>query len=370
MVISTPFPPVEGIGNHVFNVSKKLIERGHRITIITRGSSTKTARKIIDNIRVIETNFIPIYPFHVWLHCFFLEKEIKKLVPAPDIIHIHTPLAPYMNTSAKVISTVHSSLVGDAFQMPINDVRSLSIRLLTFSIGKHLISELIRKSEIVTTVSKQVSNEIEKYYNVDKKPVIIGNAVDQDIFVPPTEKNPSNYVLYVGRLGYGKGLFDLLKCAKMFSDSDLSFILVGSGELEPKIRKIVQLAKLENKIILKGQVTQKELSKLYQNAIALVISSSYESGPQVLLESMMCGTPVISTRVGLVPDIIKDWENGIIIPFKSPKSMAEAISILHKDQELRNKIGSNARKSISGKYTWDKITDLYEQCYHLVCEDK
>lgn len=370
MVLSTRFPPEEGIGNHVFNVSKNLVERGHSVTVITRGSITKTVRKELDQIKIIETNYIPLKPVHVWLHKFVIEKEINRLVPKPDVIHVHTPLSPFVSGSKKLVSTVHSSLIGDAFRLPVNDARSLAIKLQTWSIGKQLMSELMKRSDIVTTVSQQVALEIIEYYDPKIKPVIIGNAVQQNFFMPSTVKSESDYVLYVGRLGYGKGLFDILECAKMLDKSDLTFILVGSGELERKLKKMVQIAKSKTKIVFKGQLDQKELLKLYQNALAVIISSGYESGPLVLLEAMACGTPVISTRVGLVPDVVKNWENGIIIPFRSPRRMAEAIIALLEDKPLRRRMGFNARKSISDKYTWERVTDAVENCYNLVCESR
>ena len=70
MVMSIPFPPEEGIGYHVYNLSKKLIEKGHKVTIITRGSWNKTLREYIDGIEVIKPRFIPIYPFYLHLHEF------------------------------------------------------------------------------------------------------------------------------------------------------------------------------------------------------------------------------------------------------------------------------------------------------------
>ena len=68
ILISTPFPPEEGIGNYVYGVSTKLIEKGHEVTVITRGSWNKTQREVINGIDVIKAPFIPLYPFYIHVH--------------------------------------------------------------------------------------------------------------------------------------------------------------------------------------------------------------------------------------------------------------------------------------------------------------
>jgi len=363
MIMSTPFPPEEGIGNHVLNVSRKFVKKGHRVTIVTRGSLGKVRREMVGDIEVFKTRFIPVYPFHVCLHGIFVEKLIKKLTQEFDIIHIHTPLSSAINVPLPLVSTVHSSLVEDARHLEVVDFKSLATKLQSWSIGRHLILKLVTNSDLVTTVSNSVSYELKRYYGVDCEPVVIGNGVDEKTFSPAKSESKENYVLYVGRLSYRKGLFDLLECARILTKSNISFVLVGKGELERKLKEKVKDAGLQDKILFMGQVDREKLIRFYQDAIVITIPSHYESGPLVLLEAMSCGKPVVSTCVGIAPEIIKNFENGIIIPPKSPEKMAGAISILFEDDKLRRIVGKNARKTIVEKYTWDFVADKLENCY-------
>ena len=93
MIISTPFPPEEGIGHYIYNLSKKLMENGHKITVITRGSF-KTKIEFFEGIRVIKVPFIPLYPFHIHIHKFFVNRIFKSIENEFDLIHFHTPLPP------------------------------------------------------------------------------------------------------------------------------------------------------------------------------------------------------------------------------------------------------------------------------------
>ena len=97
MVISTPFPPEEGIGYYAYNLSKKLIEKGHEVTIFTRGSF-RTRYKFYEGINVVEVPFFPLYPFHVNLHGFIFKRLFKSKESDFDLVHIHTPLTPTLNT--------------------------------------------------------------------------------------------------------------------------------------------------------------------------------------------------------------------------------------------------------------------------------
>ncbi|WP_048204037.1 glycosyltransferase family 4 protein [Methanobacterium formicicum] len=229
MLISNPFPPEEGIGYYVYNLSKKLIEKGHEVTIITRGS-LKTHSEIFEGIKIMKVSFLPLYPFHVQFHSYFVNKLFNSIEDEFDIVHIHTPLTPIIKTSLPIITTIHGSMVGNAKDIEIVDLKSLGTKFLTKYISYPLVSKLITCSDCVTTVSNSVKNELEEYYSLNNV-MVIENGVDEGEFIPSNKKE--NYILYVGRLSYGKGLFDLLETAKKISkDYDIKFYLVGKGELE------------------------------------------------------------------------------------------------------------------------------------------
>ena len=198
---------------------------------------------------------------------------------------------------------------------------------------------------------------------------MVSNGVDERIFVPVKKNTKENYILYVGRLSYRKGLFDLLDCAKHICQNyNISFFLVGKGELEGKLRKKIKDEKLQDKIILLGHVNREELIQLYQDGKIFVLPSHYEGLPTVLLEAMSCGLPVVSTSVSGCVEVVKHMYNGLLIPARSPKSMSEAIALLLEDYKLSIKLGENARKTIQERFTWDSISDRIEKCYKLALE--
>jgi len=363
MILSTPLPPEEGIGNYVYNVSKKLIERGHDVTVITRGNLSKTQIDFIDNIRVIKAPFAPVYPFHVHFHGFFVNRLFKSLEKDFDIVHIHTPLSPIVKTSLPIVSTVHTSMIEDARYIELVDFKSLATKILTKILSYPLVLELMKKSAIVTTVSNSVAQELKEYYGYTS--IVIGNGVDERVFTPKNDRE--DFILYVGRLSYRKGLFDLIECAKYVCQRyDVSFVIVGKGELESVLKKRVNEIGLQDKVVFLGYVDRKKLIQLYQNASIFVLPTYYEGLPTVLLEAMACGLSVVATNISCNAEVIEDGWNGILIPTKSPEKMAEAVSLLIEDEDLRKKLSKNARRTIESKYTWDCVADRIEKCYKLI----
>jgi glycosyltransferase involved in cell wall biosynthesis len=83
---------------------------------------------------------------------------------------------------------------------------------------------------------------------------------------------------------------------------------------------------------------------------------------------MASGLPVVATNVSGCIDVIQDRENGILIPPKEPRRMADAITTLLSNPDLSKTLGKNARDTINAKYTWDSITRMYEECYRKVLQ--
>lgn len=360
MVVSTPFPPEEGIGHYTYNLSKKLIEKGHEVTVITRGSISRTKTLNFEGIRIIKPPFIPLYPFHVNIHEFFVNRLFKSLESEFDIIHFHSPLPPIIKTSLPIISTLHGSMIGNAEDMEIVDLKSFGTKILTKYVSYPLVSKLIGHSDVVTTVSNSVKKELEKYYSL-KNVLITENGVDERKFFPSNDKG--NYILYVGRLSYAKGLFELIDTAKQIDNHNIKFYLAGKGELEEKIKEKILKENLEAKVKLLGNLKHDELVNVYQKATMFLFLSYYEGFPTVVLEAMSSGLPVLVSDIEAHKNFIENGKNGILVEKGSSKDAAEKIQILLNDDDLKSKLGTNARKTVENKFTWDKISHKFEKIY-------
>ncbi len=368
-IMSSPFPPEEGIGNYVNGLSNFFLENGHKVTVFTRGKLFTTIVKQIDNLTVIEVPFIPLYPVYMGLHKMFLTKEFTKIKKNFDIIHFHSPLVPPIKTSQPNIVTFHSAMLIDAkFRGPNNNIRSICEKIMSKYISYPIEKNLISQTELITTVSTTIAKELEMYPIGATKIRVIGNGVDEKVFFPLNRKCSKPYILCVGRLDYAKGMFDLIQCAKLVcnKNDEVIFIIAGKGPACKKLQYEVKLLGIEHKVKFLGHCNREKIVGLNQNSTVTLIPSHHEGLPTTLLEAMACGSPVIATRISGNTDVIESEVNGILIPPKSPKIMAETIVNLLTNDQHRWELGKNARKTIEEKYTWDIISNEYLKCYNSV----
>jgi glycosyltransferase involved in cell wall biosynthesis len=371
-MIAREFPPVSGgIGYYVYNLSKGLIKKGHKVTVITRGSTSAVEREVIDGIDVFMATFFPLFPFHMALHGLFVNSLLKALGPEFSLVHLHSPLIPSIKTALPIITTVHTAMKIDSRYHEVVDPYSLAEKVQSMYFSPFVESQLLRLSDIVTAVSPSVANELSEYGMDSSKVAVMWNGVDEKIF-SPIESNGKleKYVLYTGVLRARKGLFDLIKCAILVKKKipDIKFIICGTGSLLQKLKEQVQSVGLEEQVIFLGRVDRKKLIQIYQNATIQVVPSIYEGLPTVLLEAMACGLPVVATNIGGNRDIISSNVNGLLVPPGSPEEMAQMITMLWADEPLRKKIGRNARETILKKYTWDIITDDFLKVYDCLLQ--
>jgi glycosyltransferase involved in cell wall biosynthesis len=369
VITSASFPPEEGIGNYIYNMSKELVQKGHKVTIITRGSS-KLQEENFEDIRLFRVPFFPIYPFHVQIHGIFVRKLFSSIQSDFDVVHFHTPLPSPFKTNLPTITTVHTSMKTDTGKVELVNPFSVAVKLQG-KVSYRIESKLFEISDKITSVASSVSQELCEYGLNPNTVEVIGNGVDKKLFCPTQSKNSEKYILYTGRLSYRKGLFDFIECGISVCSRypDINFKLTGKGPLFDKLERIVHESGYKDRFEFLGYVEKSKLIELYQNATIFVLPSHYEGLPTTLLEAMSCGLPVVATAVSGNLDVLESKKNGILVPIKSPEKMAEAVSSLLDDENLRIRLGIAARKTIEERYTWDAISNKILRCYNYICKE-
>jgi 1,2-diacylglycerol 3-alpha-glucosyltransferase len=137
-------------------------------------------------------------------------------------------------------------------------------------------------------------------------------------------------VLFIGRLALVKGLelfVDILQSLNENTNSQWKGIVVGNGDYEAELRSYIESKQLNEQVIFTGSINEPiELSKFYSLADVFLITSLSESVPLTLLESLACGTPVVSTNVGIAKDVL-GRNNGFVIDSRVPKEFAAKVEI-------------------------------------------
>lgn len=163
---------------------------------------------------------------------------------------------------------------------------------------------------------------------------------------------PSQFdILTVGSLNWQKGQDVLLKALGQvkLSFPDIKLGLIGEGTDKKKLRELVNKLHLEKNVEFIGAVPYDSLPNYYLSSKLLAVPSRFEGGPRVVMEAAFCRTPVVSTDVGSVPDMLINGKSGYIVPINNSAKLAEKIIDLLKHQSRRVSFAYQACKQI-GKY--------------------
>lgn len=173
-----------------------------------------------------------------------------------------------------------------------------------------------------------------------------------------------NLVGYVGRLSEEKGVLNFVKAVTLLKERmKVSFIICGQGNLTNEIQRIIKSEDLGMKVRLTGWIPHDTLPN-HLNEIKLLVLPSYTEGlPNILLEAMACGTPVLATSVGAIPDIIKDGETGFLLESNDPKHIANRIIELLSKPELLEKVSKNAYEYVRANFSFERTLEAWQRIF-------
>jgi glycosyltransferase involved in cell wall biosynthesis len=178
-------------------------------------------------------------------------------------------------------------------------------------------------------------------------------------------------VLFVGRLAARKGVLDALETFRRAREGapGSQLLVLGSGPQERALRKRVASSDLATSVHLAGSVPFPRLRALYASADALLFPSYWEGQGLVPAEAMASGTPVVASRVGWVPELVTDGENGFTHPVRDVATAAEHLGALLDDPDLRDRMGRLAREDCVERWDWRHHVDRLEEVYQMVMGD-
>lgn len=169
-------------------------------------------------------------------------------------------------------------------------------------------------------------------------------------------------VLFTGRLTNQKGVEYLIKAAR---EIDAEVVILGDGPEKQYLENLIKEYKLSNVHML-GYFSEEigEINDFYMRADVYVAPSVVnEALGLVILESMVHKTPVIATRKGGIGTIVKDGYNGFLVRPKNSKEIVEKVNLLLHNDELRNRMGENAYKTVLEKFSWAKVARRFYNLY-------
>jgi len=186
--------------------------------------------------------------------------------------------------------------------------------------------------------------------------------VDSETFRPANRLVERGNILgYIGRLDPEKGILNFIQALpKLFQTlNDFTALVIGDGLLRDEVKQFLEKEKLADRVKFTGWVEHHNMPTYLQQMKLLVLPSYTEGLPNIVLEAMACGTPVLITSVGSIPDIIKDGETGFIMEDNSPECIVRNVLKALNHPKMKE-ISQSARSFIEAQYSYEAIVGRYK----------
>ncbi|MEW9798983.1 glycosyltransferase [Alteromonas sp. CYL-A6] len=225
------------------------------------------------------------------------------------------------------------------------------------------IVSMSRSARGILSVSKALKSAMVSLGIQENKIHTIYNGVNHDLFSSPAASPlDERYVLYVGNLKHDKGVMELLRGFAALADAqpDLHLVYAGNGPMKAEIEAwCAATPSLNGRVTLLGQVNHAALPAWIQHATALALPSYNEGVPNVVLEAMACGTPVLATRVGGIPEVLPG-DCGVLIDPRSDEAVTQGLAEL-----LQTTWNSDTIKTHAQRFTWSRNREQLLQLLSL-----
>jgi glycosyltransferase involved in cell wall biosynthesis len=366
-----PYPG--GQEKYVLELSKKLKEFGHDITVYTTNRFNLPKFEQNDGLDVYRFNML-FCPLNNPISLEFLKtyRNLKNY----DVINVHnehsflsfiTILYKFVHKKP-IVLTHHGQL---KFGLYYKDIFE---RFYERTIGKLLFNSV----EMIAANSEADKDFIASLGVNGDKIKVLHNAINPESLMLHKEMKIENLnpessnkkiVLFVGRIIERKGVEFLIKSAKVVTKihDNVLFAIIGDGPYRRQVEKLVKYLKIQNNVLFLGEVSDEVLYNYYKSADIFVLPSLSEVCPTVVLEAMYFGLPVVTTDIPGVRDHFKDV--ALLVPPRNEDELAEAIVKLLDDVALRGGLSKAGEKLVKSKYTWDVVAKEYEEIYFRMLED-
>lgn len=371
-VIAYFTPRKGGDVNVCYNLSKQLAMRGHEVTIAT--SDHEFDKEYADSIEQVG---VKVIPFHCIADiCAFLvtpsiRKWMKFNINDFDLIHMHN-FRSYQNNIVHYYAMQHKvPYILQAHGSVLPHFAKIQLKKIYDLVWGYKILRYAAKAIALT------STEVNQYKEMgmdEEKIELIPNGIDLSEYKSLPErgqfrkryniKDNEKIVLFLGRIHKIKGL-DLLVDA--FADllrdiKECKLVIVGPDDgYLPSLKKQTVDLEIENRVLFTGPLYGQDKLKAYVDTDVFVLPAVYDCFSVTLLESMACGTPIVTTNNGDKLDWIHN-RTGIVVDYEKTQIKNALYKILT-DDTLRKSFGEEGKRLVRETYNWDSIVEQITMLY-------
>jgi glycosyltransferase involved in cell wall biosynthesis len=361
-IIVSRFPPKWLAGTEIgtYNLAKHLVKRGHEIHVITSRDEGQSNFDKENGFYVHRLAWSKIR--FIGMLLFWMKFSLKIRTIKPDIVQVQD-----------LSMAIPALVLRQTLNIPYvvwgqNDPEYGLNRFERITIKPKL-----HNADAILALTENMRLKLKNIYNTEI--YIIPNGIElekyNDVTIYSDRKTDTKNILFVGSLYPVKGVQYLITAMKKIHDEfpDARLIIVGDGdERERLAAQSIQLD-IQKYVQFVGKVPHEKVKTFMKQADVFVLPSLSEGLPNVILEAMACGLPIVASSVDGIPDIIKNGIHGYLVEVKKPDEIAEKILILLRNDQLRNEISRTNLAEVKG-YAWDSIIFKLENIYLKILKEK
>ena len=302
---------------------------------------------------------------HLFQAGYMVERHIAR---DPSIVHLHGHFA-HSPTSVTMFASILSGRPF-SFTAHAKDI---------YTSNREQLGQKIAKAEFVATCTGYNKVYLENLAEQDGKNIhCIYHGIDLSLFNSSRQKSsaaPPYRLLTVARMTEKKGLPTLYRALKILAEKKISFhhTLIGDGDDREEILRLIADLRLENHCRWLGTQTHTQVLAQFDQSDLFILSCEVASSgdrdgiPNVIVESLAMGVPVVTTNVSALPEIITDGRTGKSVVPRNPELLAEAILELLQNDEIRNTVIENGRKLVHNSFDNKKLVTRLADVFKKSC---
>jgi glycosyltransferase involved in cell wall biosynthesis len=376
LLVSNTYPPadVSGVGTLVCELAARLGQQGHRVTVITRQAPRDDLHAV--SVGGPKLLFPLLAAWRYW-----------RLASLPwDAVHVHESDGVVVavlvrlrralglrGASARLLATLQVSYVQE--RRAVRPVRADGHVVSRPTASEWLFAWLrapllallgrltARLADAVVAPSAATAAELRADYGIAAVTVIPNGVAVPPLPTPATVAtgSPGPTIAFAGRLRTRKAAAVLLAALPRVRErvSRAHLLVLGGGEQEHALHAMVRRLGLAHALELPGVLPRNEVTRRLAHADVFCLPSTYEGMPLAILEAMSLGLPVVATAVSGNPEAVEHGVCGLLVPAESATALADALSELLTDPDLRQRMGEAARRRVEEHFAIGLVVDRY-----------
>lgn len=231
--------------------------------------------------------------------------------------------------------------------------------------------KVVRRLPAVLTVSSSSRADIIEQMGVSPERInVVPVGVDHTVYRPRQDAKPVHGRIMVTSSSDVplKGLVPLLEAvAKLRVEREVELVVIGRPRPGGRVDRAIERLCLSNVVRCVSGISDDELARLYGEAQVAVVPSLYEGFSLPAIEAMACAVPVLATTGGALPEVVgRDGDTGLLVPPDDPGALAQGLSRLLDDAQLRARLGAAGRQRVLQRFTWPVTARRTAECYRAV----